>query len=93
MQNCRNRIIAVLVALLWMLLSAPAVQAQPVDHAVPRWTVDAGGSRSRGGQYTLVGIAGQPDVGIAHSDKYTLSGGFWSGAVLPQRIYLPVVQR
>jgi hypothetical protein len=58
------------------------------------FTIDAGGGRSAGGDYTLNGTIGQPEVGSpASGGDYTLTGGFWPGSTMPARIYLPLVQR
>lgn len=93
MHNRRHIIVAVVLVLLIVLVSAVTVQAQPSEYSVPRWTVDTGGGRSSGGQYNLDGIAGQPDAAVLSSDKYTLSGGFWVGGVSHQGVYLPIIQR
>ena len=59
------------------------------------WTVDGGGDTalSTGGGYTLGGTAGQPDAGVLTGDGYTLDGGFWGGASVECRVYLPLVVR
>jgi hypothetical protein len=44
------------------------------------WTVDGGGATASGGDYTLIGTAGQPEPGPALSGgDFTLIGGFWFG--------------
>jgi hypothetical protein len=56
------------------------------------YTIDAGGGTNNNGGYALAGTIGQPDSGNALSSAgYTLRGGFWFGAVMEQRIYLPLV--
>jgi hypothetical protein len=58
------------------------------------FTIDAGGGRSAGGEYTLNGTIGQPEADEpASGGDYTLTGGFWPGSTMPARIYLPLVQR
>ena len=58
------------------------------------FTIDAGGGRSTGGDYTLNGTIGQPEADSpASGGGYTLTGGFWPGSAIPARIYLPLVQR
>jgi hypothetical protein len=58
------------------------------------FTIDAGGGRSAGGDYTLNGTIGQPEANSpASGGDYTLSGGFWPGLAVQPRIYLPLVQR
>jgi len=48
---------------------------------------------SSGGGYTLGGTVGQPDAGVLSGGGYTLAGGFWGGAAVPYRVYLPLVLR
>ena len=58
------------------------------------FTMDAGGGRSTGGDYTLNGTIGQLEVDSpASGGDYTLTGGFWPGLAVQPRIYLPLVQR
>jgi hypothetical protein len=58
------------------------------------FTIDAGGGRSAGGDYTLNGTVGQPEADSpASGGDYSLTGGFWPGLAIPARIYLPLVQR
>jgi len=40
-------------------------------------TVDGGGKRSTGGNYTLEGTIGQHDAGTVNGGSYQLQGGFW----------------
>lgn len=56
------------------------------------WTVDGGGDRSTGGQYTLTGAVGQPDAGTLQNGSYTLEGGFFVGdsADSTTNVYLPI---
>jgi hypothetical protein len=57
------------------------------------WTVHPAGS-ARGGPYTLESVAGQPEVGAASSDEYTLDGGVWGGEEEAAYLaYLPVILR
>ena len=56
------------------------------------WTVDGGGAAfSTNGGYTLGGTLGQPDAGALSGGGYTLAGGFWSGAAVQYKVYLPLV--
>jgi hypothetical protein len=60
------------------------------------WTVDGGGIVGAGspGLYTLGGTAGQPDAGpVLTGGGHTLVGGFWGGALVECRVYLPLVLR
>ena len=57
-------------------------------------TIDGGGATfSTGGGYELGGTAGQSDAGAMSTNGYTLTGGFWSGAMVEYKIYLPLVIR
>jgi hypothetical protein len=57
-------------------------------------TIDGGGvMNATGGAYTLGGTLGQPDTGAAFASagsSYTLVGGFWSGASVGYKVYLPL---
>jgi hypothetical protein len=73
-----------------------AVRAQEGGGYDLTWsTVDGGGETfSVGGDYSLGGTVGQPDAGVLEGGDYSLTGGFWGGAVAGRyRIYLPLVMR
>ena len=78
-----------------ILLLVPVVLAQSGGDYDLTWnTVDGGGATfSTGGPYSLGGAIGQPDAGLLTDGDYTLTGGFWGGAVRMYRIYLPLVLR
>ncbi len=80
-----------------LLLIASAAQAQSGGgYDLSWWTVDGGGGvgQSGGSSYTLEGTVGQPDAGVLEGGLYTMSGGFWGGAVAGEHlIYLPLVVR
>jgi hypothetical protein len=58
------------------------------------WTVDGGGSGAvSSSPYTLDGTIGQPDAALWQGETYTLIGGFWVGAAVESRLYLPLVLR
>jgi hypothetical protein len=61
------------------------------------WTLDAGGETGiRGGDYLLLGTAGQPDAVLAtNGGQYTLLSGFWPGEQDRRRgtLYLPLILR
>ena len=87
---------ATLLLLAVLLASATAAATAPdADYDLSWWTVDGGGGTtlSTGGGYTLSGTAGQPDAGVLTGDDYTLAGGFWGGASVECRVYLPLVMR
>lgn len=48
---------------------------------------------STSGDYQLGSTVGQPDAGVLSGGGYTLVGGFWGGAAIQYRIYLPLVLR
>jgi hypothetical protein len=88
----RLAILSGLVALL--LLSSVALAGPSATYDLSWWTVDGGGNTlSTGGDYTLGGTTGQPDAGVLAGGDYTLAGGFWGGAVVEYRVYLPLVLR
>ncbi len=45
-------------------------------------TIDGGGGRSSGGDFTLTGTIGQPDAAYSSGGNYELLGGFWPGGPL-----------
>ncbi len=67
------RVPILLLAILLGWLTRPAFAAYELN-----WnTVDGGGERSTGGNYTLEGSIGQHDAGTVNGGHYTLKGGFW----------------
>ncbi len=85
---------AILLLAMAALLADSVVFAQTGGGYDLTWnTVDGGGGTSAGGGYTLAGTMGQPDAGALVGGGYTLSGGFWAGAAIDYRTYLPLVLR
>ncbi len=84
-----------LLLVMALLLSASVVLAQSGGGYDLSWyTIDGGGyTFSTGGSYTLGGTIGQPDAGTLSDGSYTLAGGFWSGAPVKYRIYLPLMPK
>jgi hypothetical protein len=78
-----------------LLLSAGLTRAQSGGGYDLTWSsVDGGGAMwSTDGSYSLGGTAGQPDAGPLTGGGYTLVGGFWSGGLFGQWVYLPLVLR
>ena len=76
-----------------LLLAGAAWATAPADYTLDWWTVDGGGGTwsDTGGQYQLDTTAGQPDAHVWSDDDYTLTGGFWGGAAVQYRTYLPLV--
>lgn len=96
----RKQTTAILVFCLGLLAVSVAwsqVGAQGANQAgyeLTWWTVHPSGSAS-GGPYTLESAAGQPEVGTASSEEYTLDGGVWGGEeeATAYLAYLPVILR
>jgi len=94
MKGRRITYLALLLAGALALLPVSAALAQSGgNYDLSWWTVDGGGGTSSGGGYTLQGTAGQPDAATWSGGDYTLTGGFWSGAAVEYRVYLPLVLR
>jgi hypothetical protein len=62
--------------LLWLALTPGIASAQV---ALDWQTIDAGGSISRGGAYSLASTIGNPGAGTLNGGTYSLAGGFWGG--------------
>ncbi len=65
--------------LLLVILAASAAHGQ---YELSWYTIDGGGGRSSGGQYTLLGTIGQPDAAYSAGGDYELLGGFLPGGPL-----------
>ena len=83
-----------LLLLLTVLLAASAVAAGPAAlQAVerPRAVGASGATWANTDGVTLRATLGQPFVGAVSSDGITLGQGFWHGAAITNRVYLPLV--
>lgn len=92
----RRRRARVLLAVLGisLLLSTLALALVAQGYTISWWTVDGGGDASSGDGYTLSGAVGQADAGpVLSHGSYTLTGGFWGGAMPSYRLYLSLVLR
>ncbi len=69
--------IILLVALV-LILSLPVT----ADYKIVWHTIDGGGGRSTGGQYTLTATIGQHDAAYSQGGDYEVLGGFWPGGPL-----------
>lgn len=87
----RARWIGLVIALGLLALTAGVVLAQNGGYELNWWTIDGGGVTSQGGEYALSGTIGQPDAGTVSGGGYRVTGGFWSAAVLPYDVYIPLV--
>lgn len=87
--------LAATVALLLLIAMPMLAYAQTGGGYDLTWsTIDGGGGTSLSGGYILNGTIGQPDANAPlMGGSYTLVGGFWAGAAVEYRIYLPVVLR
>ncbi|MHC4642752.1 MAG: hypothetical protein ACYS32_14000 [Planctomycetota bacterium] len=65
-----------------MLLMVLAESSTNGQYELSWYTIDGGGRRSSGGQYTLTGTIGQPDAAYSRGGNYELLGGFWPGGPL-----------
>ena len=52
------------------------------DYSIEWYTIDGGGGTSSGGQYVVMGTAGQHDAASSAGGNYELLGGFWPGGPL-----------
>ncbi len=59
--------------------STARAQAYTVDWS----SLDAGGGFSAGGGFAITSTVGQPDMGAASNDAFSINGGFWSIFVPP----------
>jgi hypothetical protein len=87
---------ALLLCLLAALLAAaPRASSQAGGVYDLSWnTVDGGGSTfTQAGDYSLGSTVGAADASVQSGGQYTLSGGFWNGALDNRRVYLPTVRR
>lgn len=85
---------APLLVILLALALAVGVAAQSGGYDLSWWTVDGGGDTwSEGGGYALGGTIGQADAGALEGGGYSLVGGFWGGAGVQYRVYLPLLLR
>ena len=67
-----------IIALLVLILSLPSLAVYEITWS----TIDGGGGRSIGGDFTLTGTIGQPDAAYSSGGNFELLGGFWPGGPL-----------
>lgn len=90
-----KKVTIILAVLLLSLLIGSVIMAAPTALTLSWWTVDGGGSQSTGGNFALVGTAGQAEAGNQSSGgSFQVNGGFWNGGPAGSgdsyKIYLPV---
>ncbi len=80
----KNRTIAFIawLAISTMLLLVLAESNTNGQYEISWYTIDGGGGRSSGGDFTLTGTIGQPDAAYSRGGNYELLGGFWPGGPL-----------
>jgi len=61
--------------------------------SIDRYVIGGGGGHSEAAPYTLDATIGQPVVGQVENLPYELCSGFWCGAAVEYKIYLPLVLR
>lgn len=91
----RRLVIALAAALFFVLITSPAVFAQP---AVNWHTIDGGGGQCADGPFLVTGTIGQADAGRLEGGAFALVGGFWHAQTAPAgntslQMYLPLVAR
>ncbi len=65
--------------LLLVILVATVASGQ---YELSWYTIDGGGGRSSGGDFSVTGTIAQPDAAWCTGGGYELLGGFWSGGPL-----------
>jgi len=91
----KRRALQLLAGAVVLLLIGSSVLAQSGGGYDLTWNTVGGGGYtfSTGGNYSLGGTVGQPDAGVLTGGSYTLVGGFWGGAGVQCKLYLPLVLR
>lgn len=87
------------VCLFWVLIIFLGIYISPVSaqtggpYDLSWHTLDSGGGKGTGSDFTLSGTIGQPDADqVAYGGEYYLSSGFWSGSQLHGPITLNVLK-
>lgn len=91
----RKRIAAASIALVLALLLIGIAAAQGPYH-LNWYVVSGGGGPMTSDNYLMRSTAGQGGIGLASSDNYRLSAGYWYAPVAPAGevsplIYLPII--
>lgn len=71
---------AILSGLLLLALALPGWGQSGGSYEIRRASIDAGGSRSTGGNASLSGTVAQPDASLQTSEggEFSLTGGIWA---------------
>ena len=73
----------------WMALSAVVttllgtLPLSAAKHAIDWYTIDSGGGISADALFQLSGTIGQSDTSVVSGGQFSVSGGYWPGAVVP----------
>lgn len=87
-------VLGIIFISIFLLITISAI-AQ-TGYEIDWYSSDGGGTVSNGGEYSISGIAGQPDAGYVESGNYSIAGGFFSGSALTSTeifIFLPLLTR
>ena len=84
---------SVLGLVLLGVVSAAWAASPAATYDLTWYSIDGGGGSVAGGVYSLGGTVGQADAGVLQGGVYSLNGGFWAGAAVDFRTYLPLVAR
>jgi len=87
--NKRFAALLVLVILFSLILAHIALAAGTI--AIEWWAFGGGGGPATAGMITLNDTLGQPVIGPSSSDSLSLGAGYWYGAAVEYRLYLPLV--
>ena len=88
-QHHRWAILLIVIMLLWTSYAlALSTQEYTLD-----WFETSSGAIMTGGEFNLMGIAGQSDSGTMSGGGYTLNGGFLVSSEERYSIFLPLVLR
>ena len=86
-RHYRWAILLIVIMLLWTSYAlASSNQGYTLD-----WFETSGGAIMAGGEFNLMGIAGQADSGTMSGGGYTLNGGFLVSSGERYSIFLPLV--
>ena len=73
------KVLCVVFITILLLLGVTGTVSAQGGYDLSWWTINGGGDTSTGGNYSLSGTLGQPEVEVLSGGSYTLYGGFWGG--------------
>jgi hypothetical protein len=85
----KKKVVMLVLLLATLVLTSLALASG--SYSINWWVIGGGGGRAESGNYSLDFTIGQPVVGVATDTGYELCSGFWCGAVVEYKIYLPIV--